>query len=246
LLKLSSDATQRSSGTEDLRGFEWYYWDRLRQSALDTWQLEMYNHEAVCSGNGERLLTLGNDDILRLWNTSNKKKLVEIELRNYGYFSRAVAISFDGGVFATVCSEQLTGEEMKKLSAREIESRSRTKTVIVWNGSGRELFKLEGFADRTEIDISGNGKILAVYEVEKISEVWEVGMISTVYAQGKSVKLFDASTGEKLRDLPLEIKNSNDFFLSPDGREVFVIDSSHGDGTFSARHLTRSLFGARI
>ncbi len=68
LLELSQPAAGQAGGPNDLRGFEWHYWDRLCHSSL----LDLKGHisavnSVAFSADGKRLASASNDGTVKVW-----------------------------------------------------------------------------------------------------------------------------------------------------------------------------------
>lgn len=190
-------------GTEDLRGFEWFYLWRLchpRGRTLRGHQADVYRAEF--SPDGTLLATSGKDQTVRLWDvaTGETRRI----LNGHSNDVNSVTFSPDGRTLATASEDQsvklwdaATGRERQTLSGhsaevvsalftpdgRRLVSCDRDGWVILWDtAAGREQ---SSFRVREKLNeamaISPDGRTLAV--------------------GGKGAGLWDLATGQPKRIL---------------------------------------------
>ena len=116
-------ANSAETAVDDLRGFEWYYWDRLCHSYL----LELKGHTGTVncvafSADGKRLSSASDDQTVKLWDVASGQEM--LTLKGHTGKVTSVAFSTDG---------------------KRLASASYDKTVKVWDAmSGLETHKLQG------------------------------------------------------------------------------------------------------
>lgn len=187
----------------DVRGFEWHYWNRLTH----TYQMSLEGHSShvlsvAFSPDGKRLASASCDRTIKVWDTTNGHE--QLTLRHDGVV-RSVAISPDGTLLA---------------------SGARDRTVKVWDAtSGQEKLTLKGHSTvPLSVTFGLDGKRLASASGEAGSpgevKVWDVttgqeqltlkvqsGGISSVAfspdgtrlaaANHSAVKVWDATSGQE-------------------------------------------------
>ncbi len=160
------------AGKHDLRGWEWYYQEALRQAGLRT----LHGHtgpvtSVAFSLDGSRLASasgdVGGDGTVRVWDAATGRALYV--LRGHADSVRAVAWSRDGRRLASGGWDHVikiwdadTGQELATLrghgdgifcvafspDGRRLASGSADHTVRLWDpAAGRELTILQGHAD---------------------------------------------------------------------------------------------------
>jgi WD40 repeat protein len=92
--------TPERTGDVDLRGFEWYYWNRLSHAELLTLQDHEWAVNAVAfSPVGRLLATAGDDQLIYLWDRVNGRHLRTFQGHKVPIHS--VAFSPDGNWLAS-------------------------------------------------------------------------------------------------------------------------------------------------
>jgi WD40 repeat protein/tRNA A-37 threonylcarbamoyl transferase component Bud32 len=134
---LEAQRPERTGGI-DLRGFEWYYWQRLRHSELLTLAVEHATWLAY-SPDGRRLAGGGADGKVKVWDAAT---------------GRTLAL-FSGHT-------RLVGRVAYNPDGERLASSSNDGTVKVWNAAtGESLLTLPGDVDPCVVAWSPDGKRLA-------------------------------------------------------------------------------------
>jgi WD40 repeat protein/tRNA A-37 threonylcarbamoyl transferase component Bud32 len=198
-------------GKEDLRGFEWYYLERLSHSEL----LCLRGHDSIVSSvdfspDGSRIASGGWDGVVKVWDAATGKEL--FTLRGHAGWVRCVAFGPKGERLASCGQDQtvrvwdlnrrsvlhtLRGHsDMPKGVAfhpggKWIASCGNDHTVMVWNAeTGKVVRTLKGHTNVVEaVDFSRDGKLLASAGFDGTLRLWDP-------ASGKEVAAFaDAGGG---------------------------------------------------
>ncbi len=141
------------TGGEDLRGFEWYFWQRLCRSEL----LTLSGHadfvfSVAFSPDGRHLASGGRDSTIRMWDVVTGKVVRTLQ----GHTDSVTCVVFhpDG---------------------RQLASASEDGTIKLWDAaSGRERLTLKGHAGEVLwIRFSPDGRYLASASLEGPIKLWD-------------------------------------------------------------------------
>jgi len=218
--------------TDDLRGFEWYYWDRLcHSSLLDLKGQTGWVSSVAFRPDGQRLASASWDQTVKVWDTTTGQE--SLTLKGHTHWVTSVAFRPDGQRLATASGDKTvkvwdatTGQESLTLKGhtqavwsvtfrpdgQRLASASADKTIKVWDEtSGQESLTLNGHSDQVySVAFSPDGQRLASASADE------------------TVKLWDATTGQELLTLKGHIGEVVSVAFSPDGQRLA---SASWDGT---------------
>ncbi|MBI3467049.1 MAG: serine/threonine protein kinase, partial [Planctomycetes bacterium] len=153
LLDLYRPVAGESRGSNDLRGFEWFYWNRWCHSDL----LTLKGHagwvtSVAFSPDGQRLASASSDRTVKVWDTATGQESLPLN----GHTDQVLGVAFSP-------------------DGQRLASASVDKTVKVWDtATGRESLTLNGHANTvTSVAFSPDGKRLASASWDRTVKVWE-------------------------------------------------------------------------
>ncbi|MBI5760376.1 MAG: protein kinase, partial [Planctomycetales bacterium] len=225
ILDLYRPKVDRDVGTDDLRGFEWHYWDRLCHSDLRTLKGHTDGVSSVAfSADGKRLASASNDKTVKVWDTVTGQET--LTLKGHTYLVLSVAFSADGKRLASAGAFP-------------------DNTVRVWDATtGQQTLTLKGHSSNvTCVAFSGNGMRLASAGGDGTVKVWDVtsgqetltlkhGHVLTSVAFSADgirlaagsiiqlVKVWDAMTGQETLTFRGHNAQVNCVTFSPDGKSL--------------------------
>jgi hypothetical protein len=160
-------------GDPDLRSFEWYYLDRLRQLDLRTLRGHTKPIKGVAFAPDGRTVASVSDDMVKIWDTATGQEVRTLPGHSQHWTVAGVAYSPDGNTLA---------------SAGDL-------TVKLWDvASGKEKFTLSGHTMLLhDMAYSPDGRTLASASADRTVKLWEV-------ATGRAIQTLrqDAEPGERL------------------------------------------------
>jgi WD40 repeat protein len=224
VLELLEAQRPHQVGEQDLRGFEWYYWQRRCHSDL----LSLQGHTSVVtdlafSPDGQRLASASYDYTIKLWDAATGREIRT--LKGHSLPVTSVAFSPDGQRLASASWDETiklwdaaTGHEIRTLKGhtnfvlsvafspdgQRLASASEDRTVKIWDPiTGHEVITLEGHS---------KGVIGVVFS--------RIGQrVASASADG-TVKIWDAGTGHEIRTLKGHTDWVTCVAFSPNGQRL--------------------------
>jgi serine/threonine protein kinase/WD40 repeat protein len=201
------EETRPGKDEEDLRGFEWHYWNRLCHSELQTWHRggngEPGREAGTFSPDGTRYAALvrADDDkpaVVKVWDTATGKEVGSFRLAETRPVMGAPVFSRDGKRLALIAT--ISEDSARRLQWADYR-------VVVWEiATGKELFALKG--DYPGIALSPDGGRVAA----------TVGRISGPgRLESRHVVMWDVATGKELAAWK---EGGDRLTFSPDGSRL--------------------------
>ena len=185
----------RHRDRDDIRGFEWGYWDRLAHSDL----LTLKGHTSGVIGvafspDGTRLATASYDHTVKVWDAATGQKT--LTLNGHTGSVNSVSFSPDGTRLASASYDRTvrvwdaaTGQKTLTLKGHTSEvnsvsfsldgtrlaSASRDQTVQMWDAvTGQETLTLKGHTGSVNsVSFNPDGTRLASASYDKTAKVWD-------------------------------------------------------------------------
>jgi eukaryotic-like serine/threonine-protein kinase len=187
-------------GADDLRGFEWYYWQRLVDSSYAT--LKGHTNlvtSVTISPDGKQLASASFDNTVKLWDTATGREM--LTLNGHTEWVTSVAFGPDGKLLASASSD---------------------KTVKLWDTTtGNEIRTLNGHAEWvTSVAFSPDGKRLAAASSDAYADIVSRPQRFSPPSSDQAVKLWDTSTGHEALTLKEPTGWVQNIAFSPDGKRL--------------------------
>jgi len=217
-------------GRKDVRGWEWYFQDRLSHRELRT----LTGHTGRVYGvafnpTGTQLASAGDDRNVRFWNPITGEEISTLSQPDKTAAFEGVVYSPDGKRLAVITSDD--------------------QTTRIWSAeTGQELHKLKGpDGPVVSVAFSPDGKILATGHNHGMFIFWDPASgakIRTVSTGGNGTCLAFSPDGKRLATLGL---NSIDLYDVESGKQVVtlpksfvsaIVFSPDGESLFSAANRT--------
>ncbi len=226
------DLYRPQAGGTDLRGFEWFYLDRLCHRALLTLNTHTNGFLRVTmSADGKRLASAGQDGTARVWDATTGQETLTLGGNTNPIFG--IAFSPDGNRLAASFGNSP-------------QNRNKPGQVKVWDtATGRETLTLKGHTNGVNgVAFSPDGKRLASASRDQTVKVWDttsgqdvltlrghtLDVLSVAFSlDGKrlasssydgTVKLWDARTGLEILTFRGHTNSVSSVMFSPDGKRL--------------------------
>lgn len=216
LLDLYRPAQGQAPDVEDLRSFEWYYWDRCCHSDLLT--LNAHASGVLCvafSPDGQRLASGGTGEAsLKVWDLNTGLELMSLKgHRGYLFNNPGLARTYESLTQSGITTVHSVAY---RHDGKQLASGGADGTVAIWDlTTGQNLMTLKGHSYQMKcVAFTPDGSRLASLAMDPMSPVtWEF-------------KLWDAVTGEEIRSRRgSEGVSECNFAFSPDGKRIALTNT---------------------
>jgi WD40 repeat protein len=200
------EETRPPSGKSDLRGFEWYYVDRLRRS--ETQRLKGHNdfvYSVAYNRDGGRLVTASKDGTAKLWDAATGQPIRSLAIDGVVY---AAAFHPDGSRVASGGNDRVvtlwdaaTGQSVRTFAGHTREIRE-----LAFAPDGKSLVSSSTDGTVKSWDVAA-GSLIRTVEDHKVGEIGEIAyspdgkIVASAGGGERAVRLYDAATGELVRTL---------------------------------------------
>ncbi|MBT4693853.1 MAG: hypothetical protein HOB73_10960, partial [Planctomycetaceae bacterium] len=239
---LLRDLLEKHYNSNDLRAYEWKYWNRLGHSELMT--MEGHARDVISvrfSADGEKVVSGSSDNRIRIWSARNGETLVKIP--HGPRLDPITGLPLSGGITAVCFSPD----------GKHIAASSQDKTVTIWDATtGVKTLTINAHTQLVAcVEFSPDGAWLASGGYDNIVKIWNAktgnlklqlknqpnnieclafspdGRRIANGCNDLTINIFDTKTGEKLHTLPGHGGDINSVDFSPDG--IHVASASNDD-----------------
>jgi WD40 repeat protein/tRNA A-37 threonylcarbamoyl transferase component Bud32 len=208
------------TGGQDLRSFEWHYYQRRCHEALRTFRGENPQPCVAFSPEGRWLATGSGDKTVKVWDLSTGQEA--LTLRGHTSWVDSVAFSPDGRWLATGSGDKTAKVWDAHTGQEALTFRGHTSSVdcVAFSPDGQHLASssLWGTAVRVWDARTGHEVFTLTLQEEGVGRVvFTPDGQGLAFGNGSTIRILDARTGRTLRTLP---HRSVSFAFSPDGQHL--------------------------
>ena len=245
LLDLYRPVAGQASESEDLRSFEWFYWDRCCHHELLTLKVPIRSGGVVFSPDWQRLATASNDAV-RVWDVVTGQELLTLKGHSKVAFSPdGKRLASAGNEFQVKVWDASTGQELLTLK------HNNTLTCVAFSPDGGRLVSVT--YDSTKVwDLASGQELFTLGASQSVAFSPDGKRLAfALWGGHDTVKVLEAATGKELISLQGHTDRVNSMAYSPDGnwlasasedQTIRVWDAVSGQETLTLRGHTGDIW----